>query len=176
MKTIVEALQDLYVAMGGQESDASGFSLTPDVIEKISQLIQSGQTKELPAVTAEDEGKSLMVTGAGEWGAVNNKTFIITLTPTEEDFSGTMDKTPAQIWEAYASGRRIVFSIPTMNALLDVTQTEEHDANEDGTNDSVNLEANIVYNISSDTWVMIAVITSREDSTYSTMIFPLSTS
>lgn len=35
--------------------------------------------------------------------------FIVNLTPTAQDFSGTMDKTVAEITEAYEAGRKIVF-------------------------------------------------------------------
>ena len=37
--------------------------------------------------------------------------FIVTLTPTAQDFSGTMDKTVAEINAAYEAGRKIVFRI-----------------------------------------------------------------
>lgn len=38
-----------------------------------------------------------------------NNPFLVTLTPTAQDYSGTMDKTVAEINEAYESGRKIVF-------------------------------------------------------------------
>lgn len=66
MKTIVEALQDLYVAMGGSASDVSNMTLNPDVIEQIASLVSSGETKELPAVTAADNDKVLAVVN-GAW-------------------------------------------------------------------------------------------------------------
>lgn len=44
--------------------------------------------------------------------AANNK-FIVTLTPTAPDFSGTMDKTVAEINEAYEAGQEIVFRVLT---------------------------------------------------------------
>lgn len=37
--------------------------------------------------------------------------FIVTLTPTAQDLSGTMDKTVAEINEAYEQGRKIVFRV-----------------------------------------------------------------
>lgn len=37
--------------------------------------------------------------------------FVVTLTPTAEDFSGTMDKTVAEINAAYEAGRKIVFHV-----------------------------------------------------------------
>jgi hypothetical protein len=73
MKTTVEALKALYVALGGQLTDyysdiaggvaVSEYVLIPDVIEAISQVVTGA---ELPAVTAEDNGKVLKVVD-GEW-------------------------------------------------------------------------------------------------------------
>lgn len=42
MKTIVEALQELYIALGGKEEDVSGLVLNPDVIEQIAELAKNG--------------------------------------------------------------------------------------------------------------------------------------
>lgn len=73
MKTTVEALKALYIALGGQLTDTyediaggvavSEYVLIPDVIEAISQVVTGA---ELPAVTAEDNGKVLKVVD-GEW-------------------------------------------------------------------------------------------------------------
>lgn len=46
---------------------------------------------------------------------VNNK-FIVTLTPTSPDFSGTMDKTVAEINAAYDAGMEIWFTIADYTA------------------------------------------------------------
>lgn len=40
-----------------------------------------------------------------------NEPFVVTLTPTAADFSGTMDKTVGEIYEAYLRGRQIRFKI-----------------------------------------------------------------
>ena len=37
--------------------------------------------------------------------------FVVTLTPTSPDYSGTMDKTVAEINTAYEAGKRIVFRV-----------------------------------------------------------------
>lgn len=73
MKTTVEALKALYVALGGQLTDTyediaggvavSEYVLIPDVVEAISQVVTGA---ELPAVTAEDNGKVLKVV-EGKW-------------------------------------------------------------------------------------------------------------
>ena len=69
MKTIVEALQDLYVALGGKKADVSGLNLNPDVIEQIAALVNEGALNELPAVTIDDAGDVLTVNASGEWEA-----------------------------------------------------------------------------------------------------------
>lgn len=51
--------------------------------------------------------------------------FIVTLTPTAEDFSGTMDKTVAEINAAYETGRTIVFHMITGTTdYIEVTASE----------------------------------------------------
>lgn len=69
MKTIVEALQDLYVALGGKKADVSGLKLNPDVIEQIAALVNEGALNELPVVTIADAGYVLTVDETGKWGA-----------------------------------------------------------------------------------------------------------
>lgn len=64
--TIVEALQNLYVAMGGSAEDVANIALNPDMINELATLVSSGATKELPAVTAEDNDKVLAVVN-GAW-------------------------------------------------------------------------------------------------------------
>lgn len=51
--------------------------------------------------------------------AVQNKLdpFVVTLTPTAQDFSGTMDKTVAEINTAYEAGQKIVFRVYSSAAL-----------------------------------------------------------
>ena len=66
--TTVDALKALYVALGGSASDVADLNVIPDVINKIAQHIASGGAAELPAVTAEDDGKVLTVVD-GEWTA-----------------------------------------------------------------------------------------------------------
>lgn len=56
MKTIVEALKDLYVAMGGESSDVAELSLNPDVIEKIAEVAEGGTGGGILIVNAEVQG------------------------------------------------------------------------------------------------------------------------
>jgi len=54
-------------------------------------------------------GESWDFTNAGQGGGSNK--FIVTLTPTSPDYSGTMDKTVAEINAAYEAGQQIVFRL-----------------------------------------------------------------
>lgn len=96
---------------------------------------------------------------------VNNlNPFYIELTPTAQDYSGTMDKTPEEIDAAYRAGRQIRLRILGMDADVDATQ---YGAN---TNDPEYYQAvaNVIYN-----GMLVQIITSRLDQTYNTVIYPL---
>ena len=55
--------------------------------------------------------KALCPNGGG--GGGGGEKFIVTLTPTALDYSGTMDKTVAEINAAYEAGMEIVFNVLT---------------------------------------------------------------
>jgi len=56
------------------------------------------------------------VAAAGNQGRSNR--FVVTLTPTAEDFSGTMDKTVAEINEAWQAGKEIWFKLVTLDGTM----------------------------------------------------------
>ena len=98
-----------------------------------NELISAGVAVEigggLPPVTASDAGKVLSVNNSGVWGAQEpiGKKFIVTLTPTALDYSGTMDKTVAEIDAAYKAGRKIVFRVMTSaTTYMDVDCTARY--------------------------------------------------
>ena len=66
MKTIVDALKGLYVALGGSADDVADVTLNPDMIDAITGLVSGGALKELPAVTVADDGDVLAVVD-GVW-------------------------------------------------------------------------------------------------------------
>ena len=66
MDNTVQALQTLYVALGGTAADVVDIVLIPDMINAIAALVTSGATAELPAVKAADNGKVLKVVD-GKW-------------------------------------------------------------------------------------------------------------
>lgn len=64
--------------------------------------------------------------GSGGGGGGGEK-FIVTLTPTALDYSGTMDKTVAEINAAYEAGKEIVFRVITSESShMDVDCTASY--------------------------------------------------
>ena len=77
---------------------------------------------QLSTVAASDNGSEMIVRN-GAW-AMQKKKFIVTLTPTSPDYSGTMDKTVAEINAAYEAGQEIVFRLITgADTYMDVAVT-----------------------------------------------------
>lgn len=54
--------------------------------------------------------QSLLLGGGSGSGGGDNR-FVVTLTPTSPDYSGTTDKTPSEVYAAYAAGKRIIAKI-----------------------------------------------------------------
>lgn len=91
MKTTVDALKALYVALGGDLDDddytgiADGakvgeYSLIPDVIEAIAKL--AGSAIELPTVTTSNNGQVLTVS-SGKWAAADVPAELPTVSATD---------------------------------------------------------------------------------------------
>lgn len=70
MDNTVDALKTLYVALGGDADDVAEITLIPDMINAIATvaaaLKTAATTKELPTVTAADDGSVLKVI-EGAW-------------------------------------------------------------------------------------------------------------
>lgn len=64
--TNLEALIELYIALGGQASDLTANDTNANIIDKIATKATSMMGRLLPVVTAADNGKVLMVTN-GAW-------------------------------------------------------------------------------------------------------------
>ena len=73
MDNTLDALRNLYVALGGDADNVVNLVIIPDLINAIALLISSGATAELPAVTASDNGKVLKVVN-GEWAVGTDAT------------------------------------------------------------------------------------------------------
>ena len=64
----VEALKELYVAMGGAAEDVENLSLNAEVIKALADVASAITSALLPEVTAADDGKVLTVLD-GKWAA-----------------------------------------------------------------------------------------------------------
>lgn len=64
--TIVEALKNLYAALGGDLDDVETVTTNAEMINAIANHVAEGGAAELPTVTAEDNGKVLKVV-EGAW-------------------------------------------------------------------------------------------------------------
>lgn len=73
MDNTLDALRNLYVALGGDADDVADMVIIPDLLNAIATLISSGATAELPAVTAADNGKVLKV-AEGKWAVGTDAT------------------------------------------------------------------------------------------------------
>lgn len=73
MDNTLDALRNLYVAMGGDADDVADLVIIPDLINAIATLISSGATAELPVVDADDNGKVLKVAD-GKWAVGTDAT------------------------------------------------------------------------------------------------------
>lgn len=98
--------------------------------------------------------------------------FIVTLTPTAEDFSGVMDKTVAEIQAAYDSGKKIIFHMTALGVTVDMpinyTDNDGSIYNDFGAYLIVPQMSVLVY-----AWT--AFTNDGTQNTYNTTIYPLTT-
>lgn len=64
----VQALKNLYAALGGETSAVANLTTNADMINAIASLVSASGGESLPEVTAADNGKVLTVV-SGEWAA-----------------------------------------------------------------------------------------------------------
>ena len=133
-------------------------------LKAIYEAIKAGGAG-LPPVTPDDDGKVLAVED-GAWAA-RDEEFIVTLTPTATDLSGTMNKTPQEITEAFNAGMKVVFDIPSLAARVDADQYLDSGAN-------IQCGAKVFYEVGGDP-VLVTIATSGADDgqDYYARIYPL---
>lgn len=66
MKTTVQALRDVYTALGGTSTDITDNMTIPEALAKIATVAATATAKELPTVGSDDNGKVLKVV-EGKW-------------------------------------------------------------------------------------------------------------
>ena len=91
--------------------------------------------------------------------------FVVTLTPTAPDYSGTMDKTPQEITEAYEAGQDIEFDIPSLEVKCK--------AMEFAVNDGIIQAGAIVTYRTGGSHMLIEVLTHSTASEYFTSVYSL---
>ena len=106
-----------------------------------------------------------------------NEPFVITLTPTAEDFSGTMDKTPQEIYNAYKANRQIrakilgIYGAEYTDLWAFMTSAVLHDyPTPEQSSVSVNFEFVLLFG---EEYLLVSVSTSSLASVYFTTAFPL---
>lgn len=68
MDNTIDALKNLYVALGGTAATVADITIIPDMVNAIATLISGGGGARLPEVSASDNGKVLTVV-SGDWAA-----------------------------------------------------------------------------------------------------------
>lgn len=68
MNLTVDALKELYIALGGNATNVADITLIPDMIKAIAAFISDGGAAELPTVTSSNNGEVLTVV-EGAWAA-----------------------------------------------------------------------------------------------------------
>ena len=91
--TTVEALKNLYVALGGTATDVANVSLIPDMINAIATIAASAGI-ELPAVTTSDNGDVLTVV-SGKWAKADVPKELPTVSDTD---NGSVLKVVDGVW------------------------------------------------------------------------------
>ena len=120
MNTTIQALQGLYVKMGGSLTDTysaiadgaqvGNYTTIPDMIEACTQLAGSGGGggSSLPSVTSADNGDVLTVV-EGAWAKADPptaETLVVTFTASGGVYSA--DKTLSEINTAWATNKNII--------------------------------------------------------------------
>lgn len=82
MNLTVEALKELYIALGGNATNVADITLIPDMIKAIAAHISGGGAAELPTVTSSNNGEILTVSG-GKWVSAAPASQLPSVTATE---------------------------------------------------------------------------------------------
>lgn len=119
--------------------------------------------------------QSLLFSGGGSGGGGDNR-FVVTLTPTAQDFRGVMDKTVAEIYAAYVAGKKIVFKV--LSGANGVAYVDCTMVGADGSSTYPSFNGFIIYDISTPNLLIFAYTGATDDGakvTYNTHIYPLAT-
>lgn len=104
----------------------------------------------------------------GNGGGGSSNKFIVTLTPTAQDYSGTMDKTVAEINAAYEAGQKIVFSLSAGGYTYEIPLAYRSV----GSDDNLYFACYII-NIGANMIIIAYTSDVQESSTYSAAVYTL---
>lgn len=109
----------------------------------------------------------------GNGGGGSSNKFIVTLTPTAQDYSGTMDKTVEEIKTAYDAGQQIVFRI-----MMSETNHMDMDCTARWFDDASYPSFNAYILVSEDTTNMLVFVFTNSTNdgakqTYHTRLYPI---
>ena len=104
-------------------------------------------------------------------GDGGTETFTVTCTPTSQDLSGTMDKTPQEIHEAYTAGKNIQLKL-AMDGYTAYLKPICFNVIGSGDEEKVECAVLTTYHSGATTY-LVRVITGASASTYSTALFEL---
>lgn len=129
MNTTVQALQALYVKLGGSLTDTydniadgatvADYATLPDMVDAIAQISKAENL--INSVSNDDNGKVLtVVDGAAEFAEPETNTFIVTYTAdgADEHADISCDKTASEIYAAYESGKTITARVERIGSTL----------------------------------------------------------
>ncbi len=92
---------------------------TPDVyLQAILNTLQGNDPGDVPPANWNYEQYLVAILNELKNGAASREKFVVTLTPTALDYSGTMDKTVAEINAAYEAGQEIWANISAQGKNL----------------------------------------------------------
>ena len=102
--------------------------------------------------------------------------FVVSLTPTESDFSGTMDKTAAEITEAAKAGKNIIFDIDASSFGFDSWKVQATIKSIATGHDNIVCAQAFLVNIQTSPNYMIFIMTddtSADSQIYNTRVYSL---
>lgn len=114
MINTIEALQGLYVALGGDLADVANITTIPGMLLAISE-VAAAAASELPAVKSADNGKVLTVV-SGKWDKAEPQTsemFVVNIHENEQrQFSS--NRTFAEITNALTANKQVVMNFTSV--------------------------------------------------------------
>lgn len=112
MNLTVEALKELYIALGGNATNVADITLIPDMIKALAAYIGNGGAAELPTVSSTDNGKVLTVVN-GAWAVAAPANPLPVVTPLTD--SGKVLTVVNDHWAAAAPASQLPAVTATEN-------------------------------------------------------------